>query len=77
MQYLQLQQAAVSAVGIVTIISRIQIAHAEPQSERGHCLIGGPSVEGVSGCAGNLGGFVETRHGTRCINQGPFNDFSC
>jgi hypothetical protein len=66
--------AAVSAMGIVTTLSAIQMAHAAPQSGHGICFFN----KGVSGCAGNIGGFVDTHHkDCRQINKGPFNVFSC
>jgi hypothetical protein len=36
--------------------------------------IGGPSDNGASGCAGNIGGFIDTKHkDCKNINRGPFN----
>ena len=48
--------AAVSAIGIVTTLDTVQVAHAAPQSRHGTCF----TNKGVSSCAGNIGGFVDT-----------------
>ena len=67
--------ATMGAVGTVTTLGAIQNAHAAPQSNHGTCDIGnGNAGQGASGCAGNVGGFIETRNGCRNINQGPFNE---
>ena len=63
--------AAVSAMGIVTTLDAVQMAHAAPNSGHGTCF----GHKGASGCAGNIGGFINNRHGTRCINNGPYNVF--
>ena len=68
--------AAVSATGIATTLSGIQIAHADPQSPHGTCGIGG-SGNGAFGCAGNVGGFIETPNGNCLTTGGPFNTFNC
>ena len=65
--------AAVSAMAIVNTLSAIQTAHAAPQSPHGICFF----HKGASGCAGNVGGFVETRKDCHQINKGPFNTYSC
>jgi hypothetical protein len=66
--------SAASAMGIMTTLSVVQMAHAAPNSPHGTCFFN----KGVSGCAGNIGGFVDT-HNKDCrqINKGPFNTFSC
>ena len=62
--------AAVSAMGIVTTLSAVQMVHAAPQSRHGTCF----TNEGANGCAGNAGGFVDTpNQDCREINNGPFN----
>ena len=49
-------------------------AFAAPQSSIGTCGIGGPSGNGASGCAGNVGGSIVTEQkGCRDIG-GPFID---
>jgi hypothetical protein len=66
----------VSAMGTATTLGAIQNAHAAPSQVNSHgtCLIGeGNHGQGASGCAGNVGGFIETRNGCRNINEGPFN----
>ena len=66
----------VGAMGTATTLGAIQNAHAAPSQEDSHgtCLIGeGNHGQGASGCAGNVGGFIENRNGCRNINEGPFN----
>ena len=49
-------------------------AFAAPQSSIGTCGIGGPSGNGASGCAGNVGGSIVTeQQGCKDIG-GPFED---
>jgi len=49
-------------------------AFAAPQSSIGTCGIGGPSGNGASGCAGNVGGSIVTeQQGCKDIG-GPFID---
>jgi hypothetical protein len=66
--------ATVGAMGTATTLGAIQNAHAAPQSNHGTCEVGnGNAGQGASGCAGNVGGHIETGNGCRNINQGPFN----
>ena len=71
---------AVSAAGIKSVLSEIQIAHARPTNTypgHGSCLVGGPGPTGTTGCAGDQGGFIVTPDG-RCHNTGgPNNVFPC
>ena len=69
----------VGAMGTATTLGTIQNAHAAPSQEDSHgidhgCSVGtGSPGQGASVCAGNVGGFIETRNGCRNINEGPFN----
>ena len=76
--------AAVSAMGIASTLSGIQMAHARPtntygsatQGGHGSCLIGGPGE--TTGCAGDQGGFVKNPKGRCHTTGGPNNEeFSC
>jgi hypothetical protein len=49
---------------------------AGPPTAHGTCGLG-DGVNGASGCAGNVGGFVITKAGVVCFNDGPFSDFFC
>jgi hypothetical protein len=71
--------AAVSAMGIASTLSGIQMAHARPTNTypgHGSCLIGGPGA--TTGCAGDQGGFVRNPIGRCHTTGGPNNEqFSC
>jgi hypothetical protein len=65
----------VAALMVAALTITAAGAFAAPQSEHGHCGVGGPG-SGAFGCAGNVGGFIATPNG-QCkeINQGPFSVF--
>jgi hypothetical protein len=68
---------------LALILAAMMVAMAMPAfaapPPQGSCEVGG--VKGkVSGCAGAVGGFIDTeQQGCRDINRGPFNtgEFSC
>lgn len=48
-------------------------AYADPKEPNGKCFL--EKDKGAKGCAGNIGGFIQTPKG-RCIEQNtPFSDF--
>ncbi len=63
---------------LLTIAGAPLSAAAAPQDAHGTCGVGGPSQNGATGCAGNVGGVIfAPNNECRQINQGPFNEFSC
>lgn len=68
---------------VALVLAAMMVAMAMPAfaapPPQGSCEVGG--VRGkVSGCAGAVGGFIDTeQQGCRDINRGPFNtgEFSC
>ena len=65
---------AVALVMAAMMVAMAMPAFAAPQSSIGTCGIGGPSGNGASGCAGNVGGSIVTeQQGCKDIG-GPFED---
>ena len=62
----------VSAIGIMTALGTLQLANGAPQAPHGTCGVGDGSSNGAFGCAGNVGGFIQTPGG-RCIEQNTPN----
>ena len=64
-------------VSAILVLALAVPAFAAP-SGSGTCRVGGQSEEGASGCAGSVGGAIETPHqGCKQINQSRFNEFAC
>ena len=58
-------------VGITTS-TMVHQAFADPKDRHGRCFF---NEHGANGCAGDVGGFIETPNG-RCLEQKtPFSDF--
>src|SRR3954447_6007267 len=64
--------ALMAAMAMATAVPAAAVP--SPDTRHGTCDLGGPSVNSASGCAGNIGGFIDT-HNMPCkeINRGPFN----
>ena len=70
----------VALVMAAMMVAMAMPAFAAPRFPTGTCGVGGPSDNGASGCAGNVGGSIVTeQQGCRDINRGPFNEneFGC
>jgi hypothetical protein len=68
---------AVAALMAAMAIASAVPAFAVPSEEDRHgtCLIGGRSDKGARGCAGNIGGHIDTQNAEcKNINRGPFNE---
>jgi hypothetical protein len=70
-------------VVVALVMAAMMVAMAMPAfgapPPQGSCEVGGVRGE-VSGCAGAVGGFIDTeQQGCKNINRGPFNnnEFSC
>ena len=65
----------VVTVGLVMaamVVATAAPTFADQKSRNGTCQVGG-SGSGAKGCAGNVGGFIETPNGgCNQINSGPF-----
>jgi len=69
---------------VALVMAAMMVAMAMPAfaapPPQGTCDVGGPSGNGASGCAGAVGGFIDTeQQECKDINRGPFNnnEFSC
>ena len=62
----------VMALLATIVVASTMPAIADQKSRNGTCEVGG-SGSGAEGCAGNVGGFIETGNGDcNQINSGPF-----
>ena len=63
---------AIAAVMAMMVVATAAPTFADQKSRNGTCDVGG-SGSGAKGCAGNVGGFIETPNGDcNQINSGPF-----
>lgn len=66
-----------ATMSIGSLTNGIQMVNADPSEPHGTCGVGGDSGKGAFGCAGNVGGFINTPNGKCHTTGGPFNTFSC